>query len=115
MVSLEQQLYVRLPEKVRKGRHRLASNLNLIPYYGKPTAVEAPYVYRSQAKSGTTQFFAYATVYVICRNKRVTLGIHVVPHDETLVATVTYSLAMLEPLRMIIKRLCIDRGFIVSV
>lgn len=76
-----------------------------------PTEAEAPYVYRSQAKAGTTRFFAYATVYVICRNKRVTLGIHAVPCDETLVATVTYLLARLHPLRVRVKRLCLDRGF----
>lgn len=115
MGALEAQLNAalqsRLPAKVRKSRHRLAIDLHLIPYYGKPTAAEAPYVYRSQAKSGTTRFFAYATVYVICRNKRVTLGIHAVPYDETLVATVTYLLAMLYPLRVGVKRLCLDRGF----
>ncbi|QMS92028.1 hypothetical protein HUN01_32140 [Nostoc edaphicum CCNP1411] len=32
----------------------------------------APYIYRSQAKSGTCPFYAYATVYVIKKNKRVT-------------------------------------------
>jgi hypothetical protein len=115
MGGLEQQLnatlHSRLPAKVRKGRHRLAIDLHLIPYYGNPTAAEMPYVYRSQAKLGTTRFFAYATVYVICRNKRVTLGIHAVTHDETLVATLTYLLATLEPLRLGIKHLCLDRGF----
>jgi putative transposase len=104
-------LQSRIPEKIRKGQHRLAIDLHLIPYYGIPTATELPYVYRSQAKSGTTRFFAYATVYVICRNKRVTLGIHAVPANETLVATVTYVLAKLSPLRVRVKRLLLDRGF----
>lgn len=104
-------LQSRIPPKIRKGRHRIAIDLHLIPYYGVPNATEAPYVYRSQAKSGTTRFFAYATVYVICRNKRVTLGIHAVPCNETLVATVTYLLAMLSPLRVRVKALLLDRGF----
>jgi hypothetical protein len=115
MARLEAQvnaaLQSRIPPKIRKGRHRLALDLHLIPYYGTPSESEVPYVYRSQAKSGTTRFFAYATVYVICRNKRVTLGIHAVPADETLVATVTYLLAMLAPLRVRVKRLLLDRGF----
>jgi Transposase DDE domain len=115
MGTVEQQLNAalqsRLPPKIRKGRHRIAIDLHLIPYYGKPSAIEAPYIYRSQAKAGTTSFFAYATVYVICRNKRVTLGIRAVPHQETLVATVTYLLAMLTPLRVRVKRLYLDRGF----
>jgi hypothetical protein len=115
MQALEAQvnaaLHSRIPPKIRKGRHRLAIDLHLIPYYGVPTEAEASYVYRSQAKAGTTRFFAYATVYVICRNKRVTLGVHAVPCDETLVATVTYLLAMLSPLRVRVKRLLLDRGF----
>jgi Transposase DDE domain len=104
-------LQSRMPPKIRKGRHRFAIDLHLIPYYGVPNATEARYVYRCQAKAGTTRFFAYATVYVICRNKRVTLGIHAVPRDETLVATLTYLLAMLSPLRLRVKALLLDRGF----
>ena len=115
MNSLEQQLNAalqsRIPPKLRNRSHRLAIDLHLIPYYGKPTDIEANYVYRSQAKAGTTRFFAYATVYAICRNKRVTLAIHAVPCTETLVATITYLLASIHPLRMSIKLLCLDRGF----
>jgi hypothetical protein len=115
MQALEAQLnaalHSRIPPKIRHGRHRLAIDLHLIPYYGVPTEAEASYVYRSQAKAGTTRFFAYATVYVICRNKRVTLAVHAVPCDETLVATITYLLAMLSPLRVRVKRLLLDRGF----
>jgi putative transposase len=115
MKSLEQQLNAalqsRVPPKLRNGNHRLAIDLHLIPYYGKPTDIEANYVYRSQAKAGTTRFFAYATVYAICRNKRVTIAIHAVPCTETLVATLTYLLAIIHPLRIGIKLLCLDRGF----
>jgi len=115
IVALEEQLNAalqsRIPPKIRKGRHRIAIDLHLIPYDGNPSEAEAPYIYRSQAQAGTTSFFAYATVYVICRNKRVTLGIHAVHRQETWVATVTYLLAMLSPLRVRVKRLYLDRGF----
>jgi putative transposase len=115
MATLEQQvnaaLQSRIPPKIAKHSQRLAIDLNLLPFYGIPNAVEAPYIYRSQAKAGTTCFFAYATIYVICRNKRVTLGIHAVPRQETLVATLTYLLAMLSPRRIRVKRLFLDRGF----
>lgn len=109
--QLNQALQSRIPPKIAKHPQRLAIDLHLIPYYGTPTDAEAPYLYRSQAKAGTTTFFAYATVYVICRNKRVTLGIHAVHRQETLVATVTYLLAMLHPLKVRVKRLYLDRGF----
>jgi len=115
MATLERQLNAALqsqiPPKIRKGKHRIAIDLNLLPYYGKASDAEAPYIYRSQAKAGTTSFFAYATVYVISRNQRVTLGIHAVPCCETSVATITYLLAMLHPLMVEIKRLYLDRGF----
>lgn len=115
IATVEQQLNAamqsRIPAKICKGKHRLAIDLHLIPYYGTPTDAEAPYIYRSQAKAGTTTFFAYATVYVICRNKRVTLAIHAVHQQETLVATITYLLAMLHPLKVRVKRLYLDRGF----
>jgi len=115
MATLERQLNAALqsqiPPKIRKGKHRIAIDLNLLPYYGKASEEETPYIYRSQAKAGTTSFFAYATVYVISRNQQVTLGIHAVPCCETLVATITYLLAMLYPLKVEIKRLYLDRGF----
>lgn len=109
--QLNQALQSRVPSRILGGKHRLAIDLHLIPYYGTPTATELPYIYRSQAKSGTTAFFAYATVYVIARNKRVTLAIHAVHRQETLVATLTYLLAALAGLRLRVKRLYLDRGF----
>lgn len=109
--QLNAALQSRIPPKIRKGKHRIAIDLHLIPYYGNPSTAETPYIYRSQAKAGTTSFFAYATVYVICRNKRVTLGIHAVHRQETLVATVSYLLAMLHTLRVRVECLYLDRGF----
>jgi Transposase DDE domain len=109
--QLNTALQSRIPAKIQKRPQRMAIDLHLIPYYGSPSEVNAPYIYRSQAKSGTTHFFAYATIYVIRRNQRVTLGVHAVPRDETLVATVTYLLAMLTPLKVTVSRLYLDRGF----
>lgn len=109
--QLNQALQSRIPPKVKRGRLRLTIDLHLIPYYGTPTERERPYIYRSQAKSGTTSFFAYATVYVICRHKRVTLAIRAVPRQETLVATLTDLLVRLNPLRLKFNCLYLDRGF----
>ena len=115
MDSLEFQvneaLHHRLSSKVLNHRHRLAIDWNLLPYYGHPTPIEAPYIYRSQAKAGTTSFFAYASIYVICRHHRVTLAIHPVRQDETLVAVITRLLARLTPLKVKVQCLYLDRGF----
>lgn len=109
--QINQALQSRIPPKVMRGKHRLAIDLHLLPYYGTPTAREQPYIDRSQAQSGTTSFFAYATVYLICRHKRVTLAVHAIHRLETLVATVTDLLVKLNPLRLRIKCLYLDRGF----
>jgi putative transposase len=83
-------LQSRMPPKIAKHAQRLAIDLHLQAYYGEPSPTEAPYLYRRAAKDGTTRFYAYATIYVIQRNKRVTLAIHAIPVAETLVATMTY-------------------------
>lgn len=109
--QLNRALQAKLPSQIINRRQRLAIDLHLIPYYGKASDVEGRYVYRSAAKLGTTRFFAYASVYVIRANQRVTLAIHAVPQGETLVATLTYLLAAIEPLRVKVRRLYLDRGF----
>jgi putative transposase len=109
--ELNAALHHQVPAKVFNHRHRLAIDLHLIPYYGHPTAIEAPYIYRSQAKAGTTSFFAYGSIYLIRRHHRVTLAIHPVRNDETLVSTITQLLARLTPLKVKVKSLFLDRGF----
>lgn len=115
MGSLEEQvnaaLVHQLPSQVVNHRHRLAIDLNLLPYYGHANEAEVPYIYRSQAKAGTTSFFAYASIYLIRCHHRVTLGIYPVRSDETLVAVITRLLARLSPLKIKVESLLLDRGF----
>jgi hypothetical protein len=60
--SLESELNAalksRLPDGIKKGKHKIAIDFNLIPYYGEPSQLEAPYIYRSKAKNGTCSFYA---------------------------------------------------------
>ena len=103
----------------KKGCLKIAIDLNLICYYGKPTLLESAYIYRSQAKAGTHSFYAksatgsipggelraYATLYVITKNKRVTLAIRGVRQLDTSVALITYLLAELDALKINVKKL----------
>lgn len=93
MEDLETQLnnaiQSRLPSRIKGSKQRLAVDFNLIPYYGKPTESELPYIIRSQAKSGTCSFYAYATIYVIRKNKRVTVTVTSVRQYDTEVAVIT--------------------------
>lgn len=109
--SLNQALKNRIPPRIRKGKLKIAIDLNLIPYYGVPSETEAPYIYRGQAKSGTCSFYAYATVYVISKGRRITLALHAVRRDETMVCIITRLLDRISELEVKIKRLYLDRGF----
>lgn len=114
-VELESQINTALKSKtlpsITQGKLKLAIDLNLIPYYGNPTPEEMPYIYRSQAKSGTCSFYAYSTCYVIKKGKRLTLAIRGVRNIDTNVAIITYLLASISSLKIDIKTLYLDRGF----
>jgi hypothetical protein len=101
----------RIPHRIKKGRHKIAIDLNLIPYYGKPDENEKEYIYRSEAKLGTCSFYAYATLYILTKNKRVTLAVRGVRWFDTSVAIITYLLAEISSLNIHIKSLYLDRGF----
>lgn len=113
--TLEQQLNdalrSRVPGRLKGTCQKLAIDLNLTPYYGTPSEEEEPYILRSQAKAGTCSFYAYATVYLLSRGKRITLALHAVKRDETLVCVITRLLDQVASLGMGIKRLYLDRGF----
>ena len=102
-----------IPRGIKKTHLKLAIDLNLIPYYGNPSPEELPYIYRSKAKNGTCSFYAYATLYAIKKNKRVTLAIRGVRWADTKVALITYLLASLTNLNLKgkIKKLYLDREF----
>ncbi len=90
----------------------MAIDLNLIPYYGKADDEEKPYIYRSQAKSGTCSFYAYATLYVLTKGKRITLAVRGVRWLDTNLAIITYLLSELNALKIEIKTLYLE-GFLV--
>ena len=108
---LNQALQRRIPPRIRRGKQKVAIDLNLLPYYGTPSEAEAPYIYRSQAKAGTCSFYAYATVYVISKGKRVTLALHAVRREETLVGLITRLLDRVADIELTIQRLYLDREF----
>src|ERR1700751_1411643 len=58
-----------LPRPLRRRPQRLAADLVLLPYHGQPLA-DPDEIYRSQAKSGTSHFHAYATLYLIRHGSR---------------------------------------------
>ncbi len=60
---------------------------------------------------GTCSFYAYATLYVIKKDKRLTLAIRGVRHTDTMVSVISYLLGYIFPLNLNFKTLYLDRGF----
>jgi hypothetical protein len=63
-----------LPHALRRRRQPIAVDLVLTPYHGQPLK-DVNEVYRSQARSGTSHFHAYATAYVIRKGQRFTVAL----------------------------------------
>src|SRR5947209_698807 len=99
-----------LPEALRRRRQPLAIDLHLVPYHGEPLRDVAE-VYRSQAKSGTCSFHAYATAYVIRKGQRFTVALTWVQRGEPLQDVVKRLLAQAAKAGVRPRYLLLARGF----
>jgi hypothetical protein len=99
-----------LPKTLRRHRQPLAIDLHLVPYHGQPLH-QAAEVYRSQAKSGTCSFHAYATCYVIRQGLRFTVALTWVQRGEALQNVVQRLLAQAARAGVRPRYLLLDRGF----
>jgi hypothetical protein len=66
-------LVAHLPDDVVSRPQRVAIDLTLLPYYGRP-AIERGELRRGEAKAGTTRCHAYATAYLVRDGRRLTLA-----------------------------------------
>ncbi len=112
--TLEQQLNAsfaaQLPKAVKNRRWRLAIDLNLRPYYGQAHR-RTEEIYRSQAKSGTTRFHAYATCYIVHQGRRYTVALTRVEKGTALVEVVKRLLRRASQAGVRPNLLLLDRGF----
>jgi putative transposase len=107
---LNRALTAEVPRALRRRPQRVAIDLVLIPYHGRPMLDPAE-VYRSQARSGTSHFHAYATCYVSYRGQRYTLALTVVERGEKLEVVLKRLLRRLAALGTPVRMLLLDRGF----
>src|SRR5262245_19389214 len=61
-------LAANLPRYLRRCRQRVAIDLTLVPYHGRPM-LDLAEVFRSKARDGTSHFHAYATAYLNYRGQ----------------------------------------------
>ena len=99
-----------LPKALRRRLQRLAIDLTLIPYHGRPFR-ELSEIYRSQAKNGTSHFHAYATAYVVRKGQRFTVALTGVRKGEPLKDVVQRLLRQAACVGVRPRLLLLDRGF----
>jgi putative transposase len=99
-----------LPPCLRRRRQPLAIDLHLVPYHGQPLH-DPDEVYRSEARSGTTHFHAYATCYVIRKGLRFTLALTAVRRGEPLRQVIQRLLAQAAKAGVRPRYLLLDREF----
>lgn len=99
-----------LPKALRRRRQPLAIDLHLVPYHGQPLT-DIREVYRSQAKSGTCSFHAYATAYVIRQGLRFTVALTWVQRGEALQGVIQRLLAQAAKASVRPRYLLLDKGF----
>src|SRR4051812_24294335 len=99
-----------LPKALRKHLQRLAIDLTLIPYHGKPFR-DLNEIYRAQAKGGTSHFHAYATAYVVRRGRRYTVALTGVRKGESLKEVAQRLLRQAASVGIRPRLLLLDRGF----
>jgi hypothetical protein len=88
----------------------VAIDLILIPYPSQPHQ-PLEEIYRSQAKSGTTHFHAYATAYIVRRGQRFTVALIRVEYGTALVEVLKRLLHLLRQAGIRPRLLLLDRGF----
>jgi hypothetical protein len=108
--QLNRALAGRIPKSLRRRRQRLAIDLTLIPYHGEPFR-DRKEVYRSQAKSGTSYFHAYASAYVVLRGERFTVALLPVPRGTALADVVKALVRQSCSVGVKPALVLLDRGF----
>jgi putative transposase len=99
-----------LPKALSRRLQRLAIDLTLIPYHGKPFR-DPEEIYRAQAKDGTSHFHAYATAYVVRHGQRYTVALTGVKKGESLKDVVQRLLRQAARVGVRPRLLLLDRGF----
>jgi hypothetical protein len=101
-----------VPRAVRLGKRaaKVAIDLNLIPYYGRPDPAD-DMVYRGQEKASTKHHHAFATAYLVRKGRRFTLAVMMVRHDTPWDEIVKELLRLARKVVPAIELVLLDRGF----
>ena len=107
--SLNEKLKVHARETVPRKNNTFAIDFVNIPYYGKEE--QDGDTIKTQPKQGTSRFYAYASIYMILRNKRYTLAVKYIRTKDALNDTVDFLINEIQSIGFEIKGLYLDREF----
>jgi hypothetical protein len=108
--QLNDMVIARLPSKLVRGYLPCAIDITEIAYHGQHEPNDEV-VRRGKAKSGTTHFHCYATLYTVKRGKRYTLALTLVRRSDTSLSVLQRLLGRGQALGLHVTRLYLDRGF----
>lgn len=91
--------------------YKFAIDFTLDPYYGSHTSENADYIIRNKQKKSTNEFYGYATLYVINKNRQLSLSILPMDPGFSSAYYVAYFLDVIRSLNLKIEVICLDRGF----
>jgi putative transposase len=106
--AITQALQRHLPKGLRLRPRTMALDWHLRPYYGNPRTAG---VYRSQPKASTKYCFAYASLLVIRRGQRFTVGLTPVAPGDQQRAVIARLLQQTRQAGLRVQRLLLDRAF----
>jgi len=95
----------------RRKSYKFAIDFTLDPYYGYTTSENSDYIVRNKKKKSTNDFYGYATLYVINKNRQLTLSILPMQPGLSSAYYVAYFLDVIRTLNLKTEVLCLDRGF----
>jgi putative transposase len=108
--QVNQALWAHLNTRYWKGPQKVAVDLVEVPYHGL-AAKDSDEIRRGQAKQGTTHFHVFATAYVVRQHRRVTLALHYVRQEESLVSVLDALKSWLSELGIQVGLWLADRAF----
>ena len=107
--AINQSLKYNVSKTLSRKEHSFAIDFVNIPFYGEEKTRGD--TIRTRPRQGTSRFYAYATIYLIKKNKRYTLALKYIQSGETLKDIIDFLLNEVEKSGFKIKELLLDRQF----
>lgn len=99
-------------EVLKEGHsYEFAIDFTHDPYYGEIAKENEEYIIRNRLKKSTTEFYSYITLYVITKDRQLTLAVFPVRQGHSKVHYLAQCLDVILEIGLQIEVLCLDREF----